>query len=901
MKFSTNFLLFLLFCVQIFCSCLFAEGSQLTLTDLICQYDTFIIVFVEDGNQSLDETHKTCASQRILVTMEKQVVSRYPRKYIFPIVYFIFPDNLPIVNDYYGKLGNNPNAVMIKAWLSYVGLVHLVTVDGYDPDKKPSVTTHSARLESHTLFIVTKSQITDYSLMEQIWSGFIEQTVAAFLVKIEKFMVQRILYICDSCAPTFFTGISFNPRGIHVPNFVENMQLELSRHTMSIRLADTELYIGIPIHSIQRVLSRHAKYQGPVILCKKCVHAAILFELQDHLNTSFLQNTFFSRNVTLLEFPSLVSGDGLLAVIWRERATRYVEFQPVHWIVSNTDSYSFITCDGVRIKGASILFAPYSGNALIVTLTFAAFCLLIPTWAEKLATKSLSIWVTLWKRGYQMVTYILENGDLQLHQIHGTYKFWPRSITNVTLASLAVFFVFANNFYKSFLSADEVLRPDYAATVTNWHDLTGFRIVTPIDTDRAKMYGLGPHRSTGNMRLTNFGFDVYQFYSSLENPSGYRNQHVFTMTDIPPGKDNRDGLGYFPHRMNAFLEFIESCDKTAFISLNDASDEYLTYFNDKTGKNKWFVKGVDRILSIPSIYRFERFNAGSRSHQRVKMKLAFLVESGIANYFSVLFSNGSNHMMKSTSALSLLFYQRLKLTSQIVGLFSVCGVLLMVALLVWALEIILHVVRKQIHRLNYYLKNIKLRLTVYESAVPSLNLPPVDLEIFLMMRNVKSINVAYEPGDELKFLGYLGNKIILAACPTLNALEFDGHSFPNLEGTVFLKLKKVTTYCTLYKVHDREKFGHAVKDSFKNLQYVNTASDHLISMPMISLNRLVLHGIPDTTGGLECLLEIPGSLRELNFSVNFQVDDRVDEMPRIFYTFLKKHSTTLEILSICMF
>lgn len=118
-------------------------------------------------------------------------------------------------------------------------------------------------------------------------------------------------------------------------------------------------------------------------------------------------------------------------------------------------------------------------------------------------------------------------------------------------------------------------------------------------------------------------------------------------------------------------------------------------------------------------------------------------------------------------------------------------------------------------------------------AVPSLNLPPVDLEIFLMMRNVKSINVAYEPGDELKFLGYLGNKIILAACPTLNALEFDGHSFPNLEGTVFLKLKKVTTYCTLYKVHDREKFGHAVKDSFKNLQYVNTASDHLISMPMM--------------------------------------------------------------------
>ncbi|XP_035700796.1 uncharacterized protein LOC118433210 [Folsomia candida] len=142
-------------------------------------------------------------------------------------------------------------------------------------------------------------------------------------------------------------------------------------------------------------------------------------------------------------------------------------------------------------------------------------------------------------------------------------------------------------------------------------------------------------------------------------------------------------------------------------------------------------------------------------------------------------------------------------------------------------------------------------------ADPSLNLPPVDISIFPMMRNVKSINVTYKPGDELKFPGNLGNKIIHAASPTLKKLEFDGHSFPRLAGTIFPKL--------------------------------------------LSLNRLVLHVISETTRGLECLLEIPGSLRELNFSVNFQVDDRVDEMPRIFYTFLKKHSTTLEILSICMF
>ncbi|OXA49854.1 hypothetical protein Fcan01_15377 [Folsomia candida] len=163
-------------------------------------------------------------------------------------------------------------------------------------------------------------------------------------------------------------------------------------------------------------------------------------------------------------------------------------------------------------------------------------------------------------------------------------------------------------------------------------------------------------------------------------------------------------------------------------------------------------------------------------------------------------------------------------------------------------------------------------------------------------RNVKFVNVAYEPGDELKFPGNLGNKIILAASPTLKELEFDGHSFSSLAGTVFPKLEKVTTYCTLYKVYDRERFGQGVTDSFTNLKYLNTASDHLISMPMmgkleklpVSLNRLVLHGISDTTGGLECLLEIPGSLRELNFSVDFQIDDRVDDMPTIFYTFLKK-------------
>ncbi|OXA49351.1 hypothetical protein Fcan01_15380 [Folsomia candida] len=358
------------------------------------------------------------------------------------------------------------------------------------------------------------------------------------------------------------------------------------------------------------------------------------------------------------------------------------------------------------IKGASILFASYTGDALIATLTFAALCLLILTWVESQVTTPSSIGSTVWTKLYQMVTYILENGDLQIQKTSGTYKFWPRSMINVTLACLAVFFFFANNFYKSFLSADEVLRPDYVSTVQNWRDLVGFRIVTPIDADRAKLYGIGPNRSTGNMRLTNFGFDVYQFYASLGNPSDYKNPHVFKMANVPPGNDNLDNLGFFSHRNDAFFEFIESCDKTAFISLNDASDEYLNYFNDKTDKNKWFVKGIDRILSIPSIYRFERYNAGSRSHQRVKMKLAFLVESGIAEYFSVLFSKGSTHIMKSTSALSLLFYQRLKLTSQIVELFSVCGVLLTVALLVWGLEIILPVVAKQIYRLNYlyYLK-----------------------------------------------------------------------------------------------------------------------------------------------------------------------------------------------------
>ncbi|OXA38580.1 hypothetical protein Fcan01_26574 [Folsomia candida] len=126
-------------------------------------------------------------------------------------------------------------------------------------------------------------------------------------------------------------------------------------------------------------------------------------------------------------------------------------------------------------------------------------------------------------------------------------------------------------------------------------------------------------------------------------------------------------------------------------------------------------------------------------------------------------------------------------------------------------------------------------------ADPSLNLPPVDISIFPMMRNVKSINVTYKPGDELKFPGNLGNKIIHAASPTLKKLEFDGHSFPRLAGTIFPKL--------------------------------------------LSLNRLVLHVISETTRGLECLLEIPGSLRELNFSVNFQVDDRLEGKAQLDWKF----------------
>ncbi|OXA49350.1 hypothetical protein Fcan01_15381 [Folsomia candida] len=241
--------------------------------------------------------------------MEKRVVSKYQRKYIFPIVYFIFPENLPIVNDYYGKLLKNLNAVMIKAWLSYVGLVHLVTFDHYDQDNKPSVMSHSARLESHTLFIVAKSQITDHSLLEQITSGFSEQTMAAFLVKIDILKVEKVLYICDFCAPTFFIGVLLNPQRIHVPNFVEIMQLELSQHTISIGLADNIVFTGISTHSIYNIVERHSQYQGPNMMCKKCVHAAILLLLRDNLNTTFLQSTLPSRNVTLIEFPSLINGN----------------------------------------------------------------------------------------------------------------------------------------------------------------------------------------------------------------------------------------------------------------------------------------------------------------------------------------------------------------------------------------------------------------------------------------------------------------------------------------------------------------------------------------------------------------------------------------------------------------
>lgn len=80
-------------------------------------------------------------------------------------------------------------------------------------------------------------------------------------------------------------------------------------------------------------------------------------------------------------------------------------------------------------------------------------------------------------------------------------------------------------------------------------------------------------------------------------------------------------------------------------------------------------------------------------------------------------------------------------------------------------------------------------------------------------------------------------------------------------------------------------------------EFKYTKNTHCFPNNFRSLMSLLLIGECNSVR-MECLLEIPASLNKLFFRPYLKIDDRVDELPTIFYKLLKKHSSTLQDLII---
>lgn len=103
----------------------------------------------------------------------------------------------------------------------------------------------------------------------------------------------------------------------------------------------------------------------------------------------------------------------------------------------------------------------------------------------------------------------------------------------IVLGSFRIFVLFFNNFCKSFLSAEEALRPEVDfAKVQKLEDLKEFRIVTVIDTNNLGFIDIPRNEfRTSDMEMTRFGGDVYSLYVTYGSGTmhGFKNPHLFKM------------------------------------------------------------------------------------------------------------------------------------------------------------------------------------------------------------------------------------------------------------------------------------------------------------------------------------------------------------------------------------
>ncbi|XP_021965111.1 uncharacterized protein LOC110860387 [Folsomia candida] len=180
----------------------------------------------------------------------------------------------------------------------------------------------------------------------------------------------------------------------------------------------------------------------------------------------------------------------------------------------------------------------------------------------------------------------------------------------------------------------------------------------------------------------------------------------------------------------------------------------------------------------------------------------------------------------------------------------------------------------------------------------------MDPKIFDEVTNLKSIVVRSSTKKPLQ--KDLFHKIILNSASTLKTFIFGGGEsleFPSFRGVVLPKL----THLAIYHFWDEgsqdiERIGHAITEAFPALQHVKIAYRYMPGLSEMkflpkfptSVNSLELHELLDINR-MNCLLEFMNPLKTLKFSsTSFQ--DLVDDLPLLFYKFLKKQSPTLEKL-----
>lgn len=330
-------------------------------------------------------------------------------------------------------------------------------------------------------------------------------------------------------------------------------------------------------------------------------------------------------------------------------------------ILAHRSSFNFITCDGVirpRSLENNLDFTVYLRPIDAMTWIMYLFCaflfsLLISCIVTYYSEGGTGIFRLCAKYFETLLHTSVDNGPgLNLppsQQINSNSLFYfsPHFVQFI-FSCWIIFLLFFNNAYKAELTSKETVPPAVFLKYRKITELLNFTITTP--TYPGLYHDNYTGAGTSNMKTSMFGMIVsdllqeegthhikykYPQLFSFVNPNAVLNQNQKLSGDRNDtnisSSSGGNNIAFHPSNKKAFLEFLSTCDHTAFIDEDTNINHMLTYLNSASGKDKIFMKGSDDFLSPQMVWEINYYNSVRSGH--LAQTLESLTESGIYNLF----------------------------------------------------------------------------------------------------------------------------------------------------------------------------------------------------------------------------------------------------------------------------